>query len=92
MFLASQVYPEYSIVLYNAYLDATEEHHGYPLLDLPQDTNHGLRFRTNIFPNATPPFNVYSYVGDEARDIKLSHPAGAEDGRTQIALSYRFEL
>jgi len=84
MYLASQVYPEDSIGLYNDYLDATQEPHGYLLLYLTQSTYDGLRFRTNIFPNDKPPITVYSYVDDEACEIKLSHSAGAEDGRTQI--------
>jgi len=85
MFLASQIYDEVSIGLYNAYLDATQEPHSYILLDLTQSTNDVLRFRTNIFPNDKPPFAVYSYIGDEAYKIKLSHSPGAEDGRTQTA-------
>ena len=85
MFLAGQVYPEDSIGLYIAYLDATQESYGYLLLDLTQSTNDGLRFRTNIFPNDIPPLAVYSYVGDEACEINLSHSTGAEDGRPEIA-------
>ena len=50
MFLARQVYPENSASLYKAYLDATQRTHGYLLLDLSQDTDHRLRFRTDIFP------------------------------------------
>jgi len=34
MYLTNQVYPEYSIGLYNAYLDATQQPHGYLTLDL----------------------------------------------------------
>jgi len=84
MYLASQLYPEYSVGLYNAYLDATQEVHGYLLLDLTQNTD-GLRFRTRIFPYYNPPLTVYSYVGDEASEVELSHSAGVEDGRTEIA-------
>ena len=73
MYLASQVYPEESLGLYNAYLNATQEPYGYLLLDLNQNTNDGLRFRTNIFPDDTTPLTVYSYVGDEASEDKLSH-------------------
>jgi len=71
MFLAGQVYPEDSMGMYNAYQDATQELHGYLLLDLTQSTNDGLRFRTNILPKDIPPLAVYSYVGDEAPEIKL---------------------
>jgi len=85
MYLASQVYPEDSIGLCNTYLDATQEPHGYLLLDVTQSTNDGLRFRTNIYPNDIPPLTVYSYVGDEACEDELSHYAGAEDSRPEIA-------
>jgi len=54
IFEAGQVYPEDSIILYNSYLDATQEPHGYILLDLTQSTNDGLRFRTNVFPKDIP--------------------------------------
>ena len=50
IFLARQVYPENSASLYKAYLDATQRPHGYLLLDLSQDTDDRLRFRTDIFP------------------------------------------
>ena len=53
--LARQVYPEDSVGLYKAYLDATKNPHGYFLLDFSQDTDDQLRFRTNIFPNEVPP-------------------------------------
>jgi len=85
MFLASQLYPEDSIGLYNSYVDATHERHSYLLLDLTPSTNDGLRFRTNIFPNEITLLNVYSYVGDKAREIKLSHSPSAPDGRTENA-------
>ena len=42
MYLDSQVYPEDSVGLYNAYLDATKKPYGYLLLDLTQNTNDGL--------------------------------------------------
>ena len=47
----AQVYPEDSEGLYRAYLDATEEPHGYILLDLSQDTEDRLRFRSLIYPD-----------------------------------------
>jgi len=81
MYLASQVYPEDSVGLYNAYLDATKEAYGYLVLDLTQNTNDGLRFRSHIFPDEVHPIVVYSCVGDEASEDELSHSAGAEDGR-----------
>jgi hypothetical protein len=48
--LARYVYPKDSASLYEAYLDATELPHGYLVLDLSQDTNDLVRFRTRIFP------------------------------------------
>ena len=85
MYMACQVYPEDSIGLYNAYLDATQKPHGYLLLDLTQSTNDGRNFRSNIFTNDIPSLTVYSYVGHEAGENELSYSADAEDGRTQIA-------
>ena len=85
MYLASQVYPEDNFGLYKAYLDAIREPHGYLLFDLTQHTNDGLRFRTHIFPDEITPLTVYSYVGDEASEDEVSHSAGAEDGRPEIA-------
>ena len=81
MYLDSQVYPEDSLGLYNAYLDATQEPYGYLLLDLKQNTNDRLRFRTHIFPDEILALTIYSYVGDEASEDELTHCAGAEDGR-----------
>jgi len=49
MFLASQVYTENSASHYKAYLDATQRPHEYLLLDLSQDNDDRLRFRTDIF-------------------------------------------
>jgi len=85
MYLASHVCPEYSLGLYNAYLDATQEPFVYLLFDLTQTTNDGLKFHTNIFPYDIPPFTLYSYVGDEACEDELSHSAGVEGSRPEIA-------
>jgi len=78
MYLANQVYPEDSLRLYNAYLDATQRPHGYLILDLTQDTIDGLRFRTNIFQEEYPPV-VYSDIGDEACEVELPRPSRAQD-------------
>jgi len=82
MYLANQIYPEDSIGLYNTCLDATQEIHGYLVLDLTQHTNDGLRVRTNIFPTDMEPLAVYSDIGDEACEIKLSYPPNAQNSRT----------
>jgi len=78
MYLANQVYPEDSLGLYNANLDATHTPHGYLILDLTQVTNNGLRFRTNIFPEEYPPV-VYFDIGDEACEVELPRPSRAQD-------------
>jgi len=52
---ARQVRPHDSKRLSDAYLNATEEPHTYLVLDLSQDTNDRLRFRTCIFPEEEPP-------------------------------------
>ena len=85
MYLAGQLYPEDSLGLYNAYLDATKEPFGYLLLDLTQNTNDGLRFRSHIFSDEVHTLVVYSYVGDETGEDELSHSASAEFGRPEIA-------
>ena len=85
MYLASQLYPEDGVGLYNASLDATKEPYGYLLLELTQNTNDGMRFRSHIFPDEVHPLVVYSCVGDEASEDELSHSACAEDGRPEIA-------
>jgi len=84
MFLARQVYPENSASLYKAYLDATHIPHGYLLLDLSQDIDDRLRFRTDIFP--TEQTIVYSpSISDEASEIELSRPSRTKDGRIETA-------
>ena len=85
MYLASQVYSEDSVGLYNASLDATKEPYGYLLLELTQNTNDGMRLRSHIIPDEVHPLVVYSWVGDEASEDELSYSAGAEDGRPEIA-------
>lgn len=54
--LIRQVYPENWRGLHKAYLDATKNPFGYLLIDLCQNTNELLRFRTNIFEK---PCTVY---------------------------------
>jgi len=85
MVLARQVYPENGISLYNAYLNATKRPYGYFVLDLSQDTNDHLRFRTNLFPSdLKPPIN-YSAIENEAREILLSRSSCTQEGRTETA-------
>ena len=84
--LARQVYPEHSSSLYKAYLDATKRPHGYFFLDLSQDTDDLLRFRTNVFPDEGPAI-IYAAVGEEeeASEIELPLPARAQDGHAETA-------
>ena len=85
MFLARQVYPENSTSLYKSYLNATRRPYGYIILDLSQDSNDNLRFRTNIFPTDPPPPIIYAPIEDEASEIKLSRSSRTKDGRTETA-------
>jgi len=80
MYLANQLYHKDSISLYKANLHATQDPHGYVILDLTLDTNGSLGFQTNVFPTEYPHPNVYSDIGDEAREIELSYPPRAQDG------------
>ena len=80
MHLARQVYPEDSSSLYKAYIEATKRPHGYIILDLSQDTNDLLRFRTNVFSDESPPV-IYAAVGDEAITIELPSPTRAKGSR-----------
>jgi hypothetical protein len=72
-YLARQVYPEHTDSLYRAYLDATRKAHAYLLLDLAQDTDDRLRFRTNIFP-LEHPTAFYAVPENEKDKIELSRP------------------
>jgi len=83
MYLANQVYAEDCLGLYNAKLDATHIPHGYLSLDLTQNTDDGLRFWTNIFPEEYPPV-VYSDIGDEACKVELPRPSRTQESRTEI--------
>ena len=53
--LARQVLPHDSKGLADVYLNATEEPHGQLMLDVSQDTNDRLMFRTLVFPEVAPP-------------------------------------
>ena len=77
-YLANQLYAEDSLASYNAYLDATQRPLGYLILDLTQDADNGLRFRTNILPEEYSPV-VYSDKGDEACEAELPRPSRDQD-------------
>jgi len=61
--LAQQVLSHDSKGLSDAYVNATEEPHGYLVLDLSLDTNDRHRFRTFIFPEEEPPI-FYVDIGN----------------------------
>ena len=79
--LARQVYPEESDGLFQAYLNATEAPHSYLLLDLFQDMDDSLRFRTCIFPDEAP-LVIYADIDDESHKGELPHSS-----RTQVLLA-----
>ena len=83
MFLARKVYPENSMSVYKAFLDATQRTYGDLVLDLLQDTNDHLRFRTNIFPSDPTPPIIYSAIENETSEILLSRSSRTQDGRTE---------
>jgi hypothetical protein len=66
--LARQVYPENSQSLHEAYLDATEQAHGYLVLDFAQDTDDKLRYRTRIFPDNHPTIFYVPPVGGTSNE------------------------
>ena len=69
MCLVRQVHPEGPNQLYKAYLKVTKRPHGY--LDLAQDTDDRLRFRTHIFPDEHPPTFYVDVTDDETDKIEL---------------------
>jgi len=70
--LARQVQPHDIKGLSDAYLHATKAPHGYLVLDLSQDIDDSLRFRTCNFPKEAPPL-FYVYIGNETHKGKLPH-------------------
>lgn len=50
-YLARQVSPDNSKFMEDSYKDATNEPHGYLMVDLKQETNDMCRFKTKIFPS-----------------------------------------
>jgi len=80
-----------SKVISDAYLNSTEEPHGYLVLDLSQDTNDRLRIRTYIFPEEEPPI-FYVDIGNETRKSKFSHPSRAKKRSAKITKSNYIKL
>ena len=81
--LARQVLPHDSKGLLLAYLHATKAPYGYLLLDLSEDTDDSLRFRTCIFPNEAPPL-MYVDIGNETHKGKLPHSSRTKKRSAKI--------
>ena len=56
------------------------------MLDLAQDTDDRLRFRTHIFPDEYPP-TFYVDVNDETDTTELSRPSNTQISTAQITES-----
>ena len=76
----SKVYPKNSVDLYDSYLDATSSPHGYLVLDLSQDINDRLRFRTEMFPEESPFPLIYASIHYETDTIDLSQLTLPQEG------------
>jgi hypothetical protein len=84
--LGRQVYPENSPSFHKAYLDATKDPHSYLFLDLTQNINNLLRFRTKIFPGEITV--VYAPVnGNEPIEIPVTLPTRPEGLETSSQTS-----
>jgi hypothetical protein len=72
--LARVMYPENSISLHDSYFYATENGHGFILLDFAQDTDDRIRYRNHIFPDDHPvDFFVPPIGGKSFETVKLPH-------------------
>ena len=58
----TQVYPKHSVDLYDSYLQTTSKPHEYFVLDLSQNINDLLRFRTEVFPDDSLLHLIYALV------------------------------
>jgi hypothetical protein len=81
--LNRQVYPENTRSLYKPYVDATHRPNGYFLLDLPQESEDRLRFRTNVFPSEYHPIIHATDIEDvEAGKFELSRSFRSKNNST----------
>jgi len=87
MCLASQVHPEGPNQLYKSYLKAKKKTPRLFVLDLAQDTDDRLRFRTHIFPEEYPTFYV-DVTDDKTDKIELSRPSSIQISTAQITESH----
>jgi len=81
------VLPEDSAILCEVYREATQNLHGYMILDFAQDTDDLLRYRTNVSPSEYPPI-IYARVKDEAHKIQLSPSTSIQDSKPPITKSH----
>ena len=88
-YLAKLVYAEHSNGLYNSYLKATRRPQGSLMLNLAQNRDELLRFRTDIFPSVRV---VYAPVGDETVMDELIPPASTENRFAHTAKGHRLEF
>ena len=86
-YLARQVFPEASASLCEAYREATQNPHGYMILDFARDTDDLLRYRTNVFPSEYTPI-IYARVNDKAHKIQRPPFTSPQDGKAAITKSY----
>ena len=86
--LARQAYPENSASLYEAHLDATKQPHECFLLDLLQDTDGLLRFRTNRFPKVYP-LVIYAPVINETMKSNYYALKAVKTDQNYVKLSYQ---
>jgi hypothetical protein len=86
-YLARQVFPEVSASLCDAYREATQNPHGYMILDFAKDTDNWRRYRTNVFPTECPPI-IFPRVKDEVHKIQLSPSTSIQDSKTPITKSH----
>jgi hypothetical protein len=86
-YIARQVLLEARVSLCDSYREATQNPHGYMILDFAQDTDDLLRFRTNVFADEYPPV-IYARVNDEAQKIQLASTASKKKKKTTIKKSY----
>ena len=68
------VHPEGPNQPYKAYLKATKIPHSYLVLDLAQDTDDRLRFRTHILPEQYPSTFYVDVTDIETDKIELFTP------------------
>jgi hypothetical protein len=84
-YLASQVYPENSGELLRVYKEVTSKPFTYLVLDLSQETDDRLRFRTDIFPGEiTSVFTPSGTENYEEIETQQASPRVVKDCRSKV--------